>query len=445
MFRSSDDLKTARRKRNCTRELAEKGWYHSIRLPDGRVIEGVHTLAGLQRRAARFPIPQDLTGKRVLDIGAWDGWFSFEMERRGAQVVAVDCVEIDNFRYAHRLLGSRVDYREMDVYELTPDRIGRFDIVLCLGVLYHLKHPLLALERICDLTTGLAIVESFVADDIHTHTEFPWMEFYETDELGGQLDNWFGPNVECLMGLCRTAGFARAQLLETSDHNASVACFRTWDRVAEITRPAPLITAAAHSQNNGINFYSSRDEYVTCWFVTSEEDLTRDNVHPQVGDWGVQPVYVRSLGEEAWQVNFKLPPNLAPGWQPVRLRTSGSAFSEPVPIAVDVPPVANGFRVETVCDGTSWNRNEVCLGDAAYLTFWATGLSDNADFNNLRAYFGDQRLNLDYLSAQPDENGLRQVNARVPKSVEPGPNIFVVKFAGAVSDPIAVDVKNPQK
>jgi len=359
--------------------------------------------------------------------------------------MAIDCVEIENFRYAHRQLGSKVDYREMDVYELTPDRIGRFDIVLCLGVLYHLKHPLLALERICDLTTDLAIIESFVADDIHTHTEFPWMEFYETDELGGQLDNWVGPNVECLMALCRTAGFARAQLVHTNDHNASAACFRRWEPITSITRPTPLITAVAHSQNNGINFYSSRDEYLTCWFVTAEGDLTRDNVYPQVNEWGVQPVYVRRLGQETWQANFKLPPNLAPGWQPVRLRTAGSAFSEPVPIAIDMPPVANDFRLETVCDGINWTPNEVRLGEAAYLTFWVKGLSDNADFNNLRAYLGDHRLNMEHLSTQPDENGLRQVNARVPKSVEAGPNTLVVKFAGAVSDPVEVNVKNPEQ
>jgi tRNA (mo5U34)-methyltransferase len=438
--RCAEDLKTARRNRNSTRELAEKGWYHSMRFPDGRVIPGIHTLEGLQTRVSRFPIPQDLTGKRVLDIGAWDGWFSFEMERRGAEVMAIDCVEIENFRYAHRQLGSKVDYREMDVYELTPDRIGRFDIVLCLGVLYHLKHPLLALERICDLTTDLAIIESFVADDIHTHTEFPWMEFYEIDELGGQLDNWFGPNVECLVALCRTAGFARAQLLETSDHNASVACFRHWEKGGEVTQTAPLITAVAHSQNNGINFYSSRDEYLTCWFMTSEKGLIRDNVHPQVSDWGVQPVYVRELGDEAWQVNFKLPPGLGAGWHPVRLRTASSAFSDPLRIAVDMRPVAGDFRVQNVCDGISWKTNEVRLGDSSYLTFWVSGLSENADFNNLRAYLGHKRLVLEYLAAQPDPNGLRQVNARVPNALEAGHNTFVVKFAGVVSEAIEVNV-----
>ena len=70
--------------------LEALGWYHSIQLPGGEVIPGLQTLEQLRKRIAQFPIPQDLRGKRVLDIGAWDGWFSFEMERRGAEVVAVD-------------------------------------------------------------------------------------------------------------------------------------------------------------------------------------------------------------------------------------------------------------------------------------------------------------------------------------------------------------------
>ena len=64
--------------------LPKLGWYHSIELPDGSVIQGHQTLEQLRAASRQFPIPADLTGKRVLDIGAWDGWFSFEMERRGA-------------------------------------------------------------------------------------------------------------------------------------------------------------------------------------------------------------------------------------------------------------------------------------------------------------------------------------------------------------------------
>ena len=148
--------------RNWNAERSEKGWWHSFELPDGSLIQGVNSVESLRKRLAQFPIPADLKGKRVLDIGCWDGWFSFEMERRGADVVAIDNWDNPRFRQIHAALRSRVDYRQLDMYELTPNRVGRFDIVLFMGVLYHLKHPLLALERVCALTTDLAVVDSFI-------------------------------------------------------------------------------------------------------------------------------------------------------------------------------------------------------------------------------------------------------------------------------------------
>jgi tRNA (mo5U34)-methyltransferase len=95
--------------------LNETGWWHSFELPDGSVREGVNSLESLRHRVSQFPIPQDLSGTRVLDIGAWDGWFSFEMERRGAHVVAIDVFDNPRFREMHKIYNSRVDYRQMDV------------------------------------------------------------------------------------------------------------------------------------------------------------------------------------------------------------------------------------------------------------------------------------------------------------------------------------------
>ncbi len=115
------------------RSQEQKGWWHSFELPDGTGIDGVNTVESQTERLGCFPIPDDLRGKRVLDIGTWDGWFAFEMERRGAAVVAVDDWDNPRFREVHARLGSRVDYRIMDVYDLTPGSVGRFDIVLFMG------------------------------------------------------------------------------------------------------------------------------------------------------------------------------------------------------------------------------------------------------------------------------------------------------------------------
>src|SRR5580700_5906771 len=89
------------------RRLSQTGWWHSFELPDGTAIAGVNSLDAQKTRIARFPIPADLTGKRVLDIGAWDGWFTFEMERRGAEVLAIDSTKNTRLLEAKKLLGSR--------------------------------------------------------------------------------------------------------------------------------------------------------------------------------------------------------------------------------------------------------------------------------------------------------------------------------------------------
>ncbi|HMC62733.1 MAG TPA: DUF1698 domain-containing protein, partial [Candidatus Solibacter sp.] len=229
----SQFLKDRRRKQNdLSAELAQKGWYHSFALPDGSVIPAVMSLEWQRERWQRFPIPEDLRGKRLLDIGAWDGWFSFEAERRGAEVTSVDRVEIPNYLHMHRLLGSKAAYRNLDLFELPAAGLGNFDIVLCLGVLYHLRHPVLALEIVCSLTTEVAIVETFVTDGAgwREHVaDIPTMEFYETDELNGQMDNWVGLTVGCLLAMCRAAGFARVELFAVDSINAAVACYRKWE------------------------------------------------------------------------------------------------------------------------------------------------------------------------------------------------------------------------
>src|ERR1041384_6650767 len=112
--------------------LVETGLYHSFRLPDGRILRGSMDLDWQLERVASFGLPDDLRGKTVLDIGPWDGFFTFEMERRGAAVTAIDYVDLDTFRALHRAFGSKARYLRMDVYELDPAVVGTFDIVLCL-------------------------------------------------------------------------------------------------------------------------------------------------------------------------------------------------------------------------------------------------------------------------------------------------------------------------
>ncbi len=418
---------------NFSQQLADTGWYHSFELPDGEKIEGYNTVETQRNRYLQFPLPADLTGRRVLDIGAWDGWFSFEAERCGAGVVAVDCVEIPNFRYIHRKLGSKVDYRILDFYELPGAGLGAFDYVFFLGVLYHLKHPLLAAEIVCALTTETAIVESFVIDPgawQDHRNDIPHMEFYETFELGGQLDNWIGPSVGCLLALFRAAGFARVELIGIQGEHALVACHRKWEPVPdEPSCEAPRMVSACHSRTAGINFSSRKEEYLTCWFLTERTEVPREDLRLEVGPFGVPALFAQPEGER-WMANFRLPPGLAPGWHEVRLRFAGSRFSEPARIALDLPLEPGTLSVREVTDGVSWRHNEVAVADRGFLACWVRGLPANADVANTELHLGDARLKVEWVG-EAGEDGARQVNAEVPASVPKGRQRLRIACAGA--------------
>ena len=431
----------AKRGKDFSQELAAQGWYHSFELPDGTRLEGHNTLEILHTRWSRFPIPADLTGRRVLDIGAWDGWFSFEAERRGAAVTAIDCVEIPNFRFIHEKLGSKVDYRILDFFDLPAAGLGPFDFVFFLGVLYHLKHPFLALEMVAAMTADTAIVESFVTDANtweESRDKIPTLEFYETDELGNQLDNWFGPSVTALMAMCRAAGFARVELMYARGFTAGVACFRKWEpEPAEPTEAPPELTGVMNNRQFGINFSSRKEEYIACWFRAERETVRRDDLWLEVGGFGVPALCVYSQGPHLWQANFRLPPGLDSGWHMLRLRFPGSRFSNEWRIAVDLEVRVDSLLLLSVLDGRSRTPGEVRLGEGSVVTCWVEGLAENSDRANTAVWLDGQRLRIEYMGepvAQPGRRAARQVNAVIPAEVEPGEYRLHVECAGVSTE-----------
>lgn len=191
-------------------------WFHRIPLGNGVMTPG---LDDTQAKLRRLKLPQDLSGKSVLDIGAWDGFFSFEAERRGAsRVVAVDsyCWSGDGwgskagFELARRALNSKVEDREMEVLDLAPENVGTFDVVLFCGVLYHMRHPLLALEKVSAITKHHLILETKV--DLLTW-KTPAMAFYLGSELNNDPTNWWAPNIPALCNMLRAVGFQRVQVI----------------------------------------------------------------------------------------------------------------------------------------------------------------------------------------------------------------------------------------
>lgn len=197
--------------------VAQLRWHHSIDLGYGIITPGQDNSL---RKLARLKLPDSLAGKSVLDIGAWDGFFSFEAERRGAaRVLATDSYcwngshdwgSKKGFELAREVMNSKVEDKAIDVLELSPQKIGTFDVVLFLGVLYHMKHPLLSLERVASVTRGLLVLET-VVDMLGCRR--PAMAYYADDELGRDATNWCGPNPAAVLAMLRTAGFKRTKIV----------------------------------------------------------------------------------------------------------------------------------------------------------------------------------------------------------------------------------------
>lgn len=198
-------------------------WWHKINLGNGIITPGIDNSPS---KLEFIKMPENLQGTTVLDIGAWDGFFSFEAERRGAErVLATDSVcwsgtgraSKAGFDFAKKTLNSNIEDMKIGVLEISPEIIGTFDLVLFLGVLYHMRFPLLALEKVFSVTRDLLILETHI--DL---IEFkrPVMAFYPHDELGNDASNWWGPNPVAVEDMLEVVGFKKIKMVSQKDGRA---------------------------------------------------------------------------------------------------------------------------------------------------------------------------------------------------------------------------------
>ena len=182
-------------------------WHQRWELAPGVETPGVHDIGALWR-AARLPDRFD--GLTVLDVGTCNGAVAFAADAAGAaRVVAVDILPPGWFGFDRTaaFLGSRAEFVQASLYEL-PDLLDdAFDVVVCWGVLYHLRHPLLGLDALRRLTRGVCSLETEVCD-WEVRAPEPVLRFYRRAELNADGSNWFSPNVSALQDLCASAGFA---------------------------------------------------------------------------------------------------------------------------------------------------------------------------------------------------------------------------------------------
>jgi tRNA (mo5U34)-methyltransferase len=207
------------------KEVERLTWYHTLELAPGVVTQGM-----FDHRAAvdRYLIPPDLSGLRCLDVGTMDGFWAFEMERRGAkEVIAADLSSPDEldwpprwrtrvkptldatkeqrFRLAHSALGSRVERIERSVYALDAD-LGQFDLIFCGDLLVHLKDPITAIQRIHAVCRGSAIICSPIKRFRFARRR-PLAEFDGLDEF-----QWWLLNEPALERMMRAVGFERVEV-----------------------------------------------------------------------------------------------------------------------------------------------------------------------------------------------------------------------------------------
>jgi tRNA (mo5U34)-methyltransferase len=210
------------------RRIEELGpWFHNMEIGGVRTAPA-HFLGdypAVKWRRFAHAIPIDLTGRRVLDIGCNGGFYSMEMKRRGAsEVIGIDTDPqyLAQARFAAEFHGLDIEFRQMSVYDVA-ELPGPFDLVLFLGVLYHLRHPLLALDMLHASAVGdLLVVQSLLRGDpetmavepdypfeereIFNEPAFPKLHFIE-QRYAGDPTNWWVPNRAGLEAMLRSAGF----------------------------------------------------------------------------------------------------------------------------------------------------------------------------------------------------------------------------------------------
>jgi tRNA (mo5U34)-methyltransferase len=207
-----------------SRIAEEPYWFHRLRLPGGIVTPGWSDPS--VDKLPHFGLPADMSGMRVLDIGNAEGFFSFEAERRGAAEV----VGIENyppmarkFEICRAAFGSHARTYMVNVYDLNPGALGTFDLVMFFGVLYHLRHPILALQKVASVCTGTLLMQTATCDDT---SKKPMAEFHPFGIKSGPPENpsydptcfWF-PNIACCGALLQHVGF---QEVEQISKNAPV-------------------------------------------------------------------------------------------------------------------------------------------------------------------------------------------------------------------------------
>lgn len=216
-------------------------WFHNIHLPDGSQTAPDHFLGdfpSFKWDNIQDSIPEDLTGWKVLDIGCNAGFYSIELAKRGATVLGIDLDEhyLRQARWTAKQFGldDKVEFKQMQVYDLAHTE-EQFDLVWFMGVFYHLRYPMLALDILAQKVKKMMVFQTLslpgkeemeVPDDVKFHKRdimktdaWPSMAFIE-NKLAGDPTNWWAPNHQGIISMLRSCGFKVTDMPEDETYLA---------------------------------------------------------------------------------------------------------------------------------------------------------------------------------------------------------------------------------
>ncbi len=206
-------------------QIHQRRWYHAFDFGNGLEVDGVKKLWVLEKEydlIFKYPVER----KTVIDVGAWDGAFSFEAKKRGAlRVLATDHYswsgpgwsDQDGFNLARQLLNLEVEDKDIDLPDITPESVGMFDVMFLLGVFYHLKNPLESIPLLTQVVSERLVLETVIDPEVEKLTR-PAMVYYPDVELNQDVTNWWGPNSLMVIQLLKGCGFQRIEYFPSPIH-----------------------------------------------------------------------------------------------------------------------------------------------------------------------------------------------------------------------------------
>lgn len=312
-------------------------WFHCIDLGGGVVTKRASAVGEPVEHPrptwekVRACLPEDLAGKSVLDVGCNAGFYAVELKRRGAgRVVGVDS-QLNLIRQAafvRDVLGLEIEYRRASVYDLDPRESGQFDITLALGLIYHCKHLVLALEKLFAVTRELLVVETAVYPPEKAPASFAYeverlrptlhpLAFVENPpEAKEAVHNWFLPGVAALRALLRNVGFDEVAVFPAAHEDRAVFACRKREpypdsrSISYLAASLSLEGGASRSRPGEVLTFRLRAENTGCarWLREGESGTDKGAVH--------LVAHVLGAGEEAlswYHAGAYLPRDVAPG------------------------------------------------------------------------------------------------------------------------------------